>query len=122
MRMLVISFVLIAACSPSATKSPDCLNFPTTPGNQTIGKVYNLPDADPTLPAIGSARDAIGRCYPKMSHDTSGYELVRKDVKADESSRGFVLTYRLKGISDVAIAFRTDRSGQVIEVFEYSIN
>lgn len=57
-----------------------------------------------------------------MSHDTSGYELVRKDVKADESSRGFVLTYRLKGISDVAIAFRTDRSGQVIEAFEYSIN
>ena len=55
-----------------------------------------------------------------MSHDTSTYELIQKDVKADESSKGFILTFWIKGVSDVAIAFRADHDGRVLEAFEYS--
>ena len=111
--------MLLAACSPSAIGSADCANFPDL-GDQTISKIYDLPDADQTLPAIISAKRAIRRCYSKMPHDTATYELIQKDVKADESNRSYVLTYWLDGVSDVAIAFRADRSGHVIEAFEYS--
>ena len=118
--MLVISSpMLLAACSPSTIGSADCVNFPDL-GDQTIRKIYDLPDVDQSLPAIISAEQAIRRCYPKMPHDTAAYELIKKDVKADESSKGYVLTYWLAGVSDIAIAFRTDRSGRVTEAFEYS--
>lgn len=46
--------------------------------------------------------------------------MMQKDVKADESNESYVLTYRIEGISDIAIAFRADRSGHVTKVFEYS--
>ncbi|WP_428682976.1 hypothetical protein [Sphingopyxis sp.] len=120
MRILFISLcMLLPACSPSAIKSADCANFPVL-GNQTISKIYDLPDADQTLPSIISAKQAIGRCYPKMSHEMAIYELNQKDVKADETDNSYILTYWLAGVSDVAIAFRVDRSGHVIEAFEYS--
>ena len=83
-------------------------------------QIYDLPDADQTLPSIISAKQAIGRCYPKMSHEMAIYELNQKDVKADETDNSYILTYWLAGVSDVAIAFRVDRSGHVIEAFEYS--
>ncbi len=55
-----------------------------------------------------------------MSHEMAIYELNQKDVKADETDNSYILTYWLAGVSDVAIAFRVDRSGHVIEAFEYS--
>lgn len=111
--------MLLAACNPSTTETADCVNFPDL-GDQTITKINDLPDADQTLPAIISARQAIKRCFPKMTYDFAAYELIQKDVKADESSESYVLTYSLNGVSDLAIAFRADRSGHVAEVFEYS--
>lgn len=111
--------MLLSACNPSTTGTADCVNFPDL-GDQTLTKINDLPDADQTLPAIISARQAIKRCYPKMIYDWAGHNLMQKDVKADESNESYVLTYRIEGISDIAIAFRADRSGHVTKVFEYS--
>ena len=55
-----------------------------------------------------------------MTYDLAAYELIQRDVKAYESDESYGLTYSLDGVSDIAIAFRVDRSGHVTEVFEYS--
>lgn len=55
-----------------------------------------------------------------MAHDMAAYKLIQKDVKADDNNKNYVLTYQLEGVSDIAIAFRADRSGHIIEAFEYS--
>ena len=55
-----------------------------------------------------------------MAHDMTAYKLIQKEVKADDNNKNYVLTYSLDGVSDVAIAFRADRSGHIIEAFEYS--
>jgi hypothetical protein len=110
--------MLLAACSPSVISSADCVNFPELE-YQMINRVYDLPDADQTLPAIISARQKIIQCYPKMAHDTAAYPLIPMAVGPDDN-QGYVLTYGLDGVSDVAIAFRADHSGHIIEAFEYS--
>lgn len=84
------------------------------------GGIYDLHDVSSAALAVRSAKKLIDKCYSKMAYEHSDRSLVQDYVKLDEIDNSYSISFYLDGVSEIAIAFRSNGEGEITKTFEYS--
>lgn len=109
-----LCIALLVGCG----EADQCSDFPDKL-DESIGRIFALPDAERDVPAVSAAKILIESCYPKASYAIPNYRIVQREAKKLDDNE-YILTYEFDGISDIRIAFRVTAEGRVLSVFEIS--